>query len=150
MKDDSSYCKSTYKASTVYITNGNLFRECVTKPDKSLVYIWKPNCRGKYCYSLDLLQKYSTDKGMELFVVAEYYDTEKMNLTYKISKPLVGIDTKYYATNLTSKYLSKFIADLTKGQLTPSEQPYNFLFFERGKFISSHVDLEGLETAVDI
>jgi hypothetical protein len=93
---------------------------------------------------------YSTNRDIELFVVAEYYDTQKMDMLYKISKPLVGIDTEYYGTNLTSKYLNKFIADLIEGELTPSEQPHSFLFFERGEFISSHIDLKGLETAAGI
>ena len=73
-----------------------------------------------------------------MFIVAEYYDTEKMEVIYKIERPIYGIDTEYYRTNLTSKYLSKLRRELTN----TSDMNGHFLYFYNGRFIKSFRDIE--------
>ena len=94
-----------------------------------MVFIWRPNCHGKYCLSPEIVQRVCDEKGIELFVVAEYFDNEKISISYDIKRPVFGIDVNYYKCNQTSKYLAKFKFDLT-GKNT-----------ENGEFINSTSEL---------
>lgn len=68
-----------------------------------------------------------------LYVVAEYYDIQLMQINYKLKKPISGIDVEYYNSNKTAKYLSKFIYDLT----AESNLPGRLIYFEEGVFKKS-------------
>ncbi|MBK8487000.1 MAG: hypothetical protein WAU21_04160 [Chitinophagales bacterium] len=125
----------------IYIVNGIALKKCISQSSEALLYIWSPHCKGKYCYSFDLLQEYCTNKKLELFIVAEYYDYDLMNKNYIIDKPIFGIDTKHYHTQFTSQYRSKFIFDLTQ------QNQYfqgNFFYFQEGIFIKSVENLDSL------
>ena len=61
-----------------------------------------------------------------------------MELLYNIEKPIFGIDTKYYKTDLTAKYLSEFIYDLT----SKKEIKGNYIYFKDGNFYNSYESLE--------
>ncbi len=122
----------------VYMINAAQLASCFPKEGNALVYLWRPNCSGKMCYSLNLLQEKCDKENIELFIVAEYYDTEKMEINYKIERPIFGIDTEYYRTNLTSKYLSKFRFELTN----KNDNNGPFLYFYNGRFIKSFKDIE--------
>jgi len=134
-------------SASVLIANGNEINKCLSEYQKSVIYIWTPNCKGRYCYSLNLLQETCNQKGYELFIVAEYFDIYYMSKYYEISHPLIGIDVKYYKTNLTSKYLSKFILDLTNGKYKydiKHDNYCNFLCFENGEFKRAFMPIEDL------
>lgn len=122
---------------SIYLINGIELKACLSQYEKSMVFIWGPNCHGKYCFSPTVVQRVCTEKGMELFIVAEYFDNEKMSIDYDIKRPIFGIDFKYYKTNRTSKYLEKFKADLTGTDTTNGR----ILYFENGKFIKSSSEL---------
>ncbi len=62
----------------VILMNGKELKDCLSKYSKVLVHLWKPNCQGKHCYSLSLLQKFCTENEYEFYVVAEYYDYKKI------------------------------------------------------------------------
>lgn len=121
----------------VYVTNGAALRNCIRKEPKSLIYIWGPHCKSELCLSLDTVQEICDKKNIKLYVVAEYYDSESMRKPYHIEFPVFGIDTRYYHTDLTSKYLSKFIKDTGAIQ----EIGKRYLYFEKGNFVGSYKDI---------
>lgn len=132
--DKTSYCDSTFLDSNlVVLINHSELLECIQRHDNSIVYIWKPNCHGNYCYSPKLIQQKCKEHKITLFLVAEYFDSEKMSFNYHIEKPILGIDTHYYKTNLTSKYLKRFILGLTNQENIHND----FLRFKNGEFIES-------------
>lgn len=142
---DSSILESD--SSIVLLANGKELNDLLQKHEKSVVYIWAPKCKSKYCYSLNLLQETCRQEGVELFIVAEYYDSYYMSKQYAIRHPLIGIDVKYYNTNITSKYLSEFIFDLTKGAFkydVKNNVYCNFLSFNNGKFERAFMSIEDL------
>jgi len=109
--------------------------------NKVLVYKWSPKCRSKFCLSLNLLQNICDELGIELFVVVEYYDLFLMEKSYHIKSPILGINTSYYKSNLTSKYSKRFYNDLTNKKYVSKD--YNRLFyFENGNFIKTIHSIE--------
>jgi hypothetical protein len=123
----------------VYVINGLNLRDCIKTTDKAIVYLWAPKCRSKFCYSLNSLQQKCDMKKILLFIVAEYYDNELMRINYTTTiKPIFGIDVEYYQTNKTSKYLSKFIYDLT----SRSDMSGRLMYFEGGVFKKSFETIE--------
>jgi hypothetical protein len=142
---DSSILKSD--STIVLLANGTELNNCLQKYEKSVVYIWAPKCKSKYCYSLNLLQEICRQQEVELFIVAEYYDSYYMSKQYSISHNLIGIDVKYYRSNITSKYLSEFIFDLTNGayKYDVKNNVYcNFLRFNNGEFVKAFMSIEDL------
>jgi hypothetical protein len=126
---DSSICEiKNTDTPKVYVINGSVLKECLKSRDKAIVYIWSSRCQSELCYSLNLVQQKCDAKGLELFIVAEYYDDELMNFKYRIEHPILGIDTEYYKTNFTSRYLSRFLRDLAG--ITKFEN--RFFYFENG------------------
>ena len=117
----------------IYITDGLKLKECIKNYDNLIIYVWSPKCRSKLCYSLNALQQICDFNHIELIIVSEYYDSELMQVNYEIKKPIFGIDTEYYKTNLTSKYLSKFIFDLTLQQNVNGR----LLHFKKGVFLKA-------------
>lgn len=122
----------------VYILNGKQLKDCLQVVTLSVVYIWSPKCKSEKCIPLELIQQQCTRQKIDLYIVAEYYDNEMMSIDYKLNRPIFGINTKYYSTDLTSKYLSRFTYDLTES----SEIGHKFLFFDKGIFKGSYTDLK--------
>ena len=122
----------------VYVINGINLKECIKTADRAIMYLWAPKCKGKFCYSLNSMQQKCSTKDISLFIVAEYYDSQLMQVNYKIDKPIFGIDVEYYQSNTTSKYLSKFVFDLT----SRDEIIGRIIYFEDGKFVKSFESLE--------
>lgn len=117
----------------ILVINGNRLKECIKTNNKAIVYLWAPKCKSKFCYPLNFLQQTCDTKGTTLYVVAEYYDIQLMQINYKLKKPISGIDVEYYNSNKTAKYLSKFIYDLT----AESNLPGRLIYFEEGVFKKS-------------
>jgi hypothetical protein len=122
----------------ITVINGSMLKECIKTNNKVVVYLWAPRCKSKLCYSLNFLQQKCDMKGVVLYIVAEYYDTQLMQINYKINKPISGIDVKYYNSNKTSKYLPKFIYDLT----SRSDMDGRLMYFEDGVFKKSLKTIE--------
>lgn len=127
----SDFCDvNTNAKATVLMINDIQLKECLNSKEESIIFIWSPNCQGSYCYSLNAIQEKCNLKNIELFVVADYYDYSKMKESYNLAHPILGIDTKYYKTNLTNKYMSKFYLGLTSKEIISGK----FLRFHRGEF----------------
>jgi hypothetical protein len=126
--------------SKVYLVNGTTLKQCIGDKKDVVLYIWKPACQGKLCYSLNALQEKCKATHKALFVVAEYYDGERMAVHYNIERPIFGIDVNYYNTNLTSKYLPKFLYDLTAQKAVTG----SLIYFKDGNFVRSYSSIDSL------
>ena len=111
----------------VYAIDGKNLRCCLEQHEKSLVYLWRPKCSSDLCLSLRAVQEYCDARGIELFVVAEYYDAPSMRLNHPVERPVFGVDCDHYATDLTGKYLKVFFNELL-GEKTNVTARYYFLF----------------------
>ncbi|MFC6269598.1 hypothetical protein [Frigoriflavimonas asaccharolytica] len=140
IKNEGNIC-SLPNCQNVYITNGKQLSNCLKNKEKSLIYIWGPKCTSKICIPLDIVQKICTKKNIKLYIVAEYYDSEMMDKKYNIEYPIFGIDTEYYKTNVTKKYLNSFLNDLS----AEIQVENRYLYFEEGKFVKSYEDLNDFE-----
>jgi hypothetical protein len=124
----------------VYLTTASFLQSCLKDQQEAVVFIWQPNCHGSHCYSIRRLQELCREKHIDFYVVAEYYDNAKMSLDYGLERPIYGIDTKHYHTDLTSKYISRFLTEL----IGTAERKGNFLRFRQGVFAESFQSIEGL------
>ncbi len=125
--------QSNFDSPKIVIIDGLTLKDCLKKYKNAVVYIWKPKCRSKFCYSLNLLQQKCISQKLTLIVVAEYYDATIMSIHYNLEKPIFGIDTEYYKTNLTHKYLSLFLQDITNQKNISGR----ILKFSNGEFINA-------------
>lgn len=126
----------------IVIVDGIELKKCISDLSNVLVYIWRPNCKSSSCIELELLQSFCDKYTIELFIVAEYYDYNKMNKAYIIKRPIFGIDTYYYKTDFTKKYLTGFLRDLIHRDFTYKES--QFYYFENAYFIKEMSQLEEL------
>lgn len=109
--DDDDLCNYLINNDRVIITNGKKLEKCVTS-ENTLIYLWGPNCTSKICYPLSSIEYLAFQNSLQLYIIAEYYDSEKMSYDYGVASPIIGIDTKYYQTSKTDDYLEKFLTDM--------------------------------------
>ncbi|GAB5558200.1 MAG: hypothetical protein SchgKO_24130 [Schleiferiaceae bacterium] len=129
----------------VVIANGKELRSILAPNRTSVVYLWSPRCKSDLCYSIRAIEKLAKEKDFDLYVVAEYYDAEKMKEVHPQHHPILGIDVKYYHTDYTSKYLRLFLDDLTLDQFEKQRNAkINFLVFEGNQYVKNIVSLEEL------
>jgi hypothetical protein len=135
---DSAVCYSKENSSKeiIYITNGTILKKCIRKNKKTLIYVWSPNCKSKYCIPLEIIQQKCNENNIELFVVAEYYDTIKMNYNYDLKNNIFSIDVNHYKSNMVSKYMNLFFLDLSK-EIVYNDTNNRFFIFDEGVFIKS-------------
>ena len=112
VKSNEDICFQSYKPAKVFIVNGKELLSCLSRNEKSLVHIWKPNCSSDLCIPLSNVEAIADDINATLYIVAEYYDEAKMKIDYKINNPILGIDCKYYKSSFTKKYLGDFLQGL--------------------------------------
>lgn len=124
----------------IYSISGIQLQNCILKKEKTLVYIWSPNCNSEKCYSMELLQSYCEKNGFSFFVISEYYDMDKMKVEMLKLKqyPMFSINERYYKTRYCNKYFKLFIKDLLTNQIFEEDDIYSNIFiFENGKFQST-------------
>ena len=140
-KADENICSYTNNdVHKVLITNGKVVKSCMSDQDRSIVYNWGVKCKSEICYPLQAVQAACAEKNMPVYIVAEYYDGPMMSKAYTLERPILGIDVKYYKTNFTSKYTSKFYKDLGVGDANIKR----FCYFERGIFIKSYNSIDSI------
>ena len=141
----SNLCNLTSSDSIiVYKINGNELKKCLKAESKSLVYFWNPNCSAPVCVPPNYAQEYSNYNNLNLFIVAIYYEYNKMTVNYELVRPIFGVDTEYYSTNLTKRYLKKFREDLLEREWIEEEYP-RFLLFQSDSLIASSESIETLK-----
>lgn len=140
---DSTMTKSD--PGVVVIANGKELRSILAPNRTSVVYLWSPRCKSDLCYSIRAIEELVKERDFDLYVVAEYYDAEKMKEVHPQHHPILGIDVKYYHTDYTSKYLRLFLEDLTLDQFEKQRnEKINFLVFEGYQYVKNIVSLEEL------
>ena len=141
---DSICSKTSKKVKSIYIVNGNTLKRCLQREEKSIVYVWGPNCKSKICYPLELIQSFCEKEGYSLYILAEYYDVKQMKLNHELDRNILAVDTEFYRTNLTVKYLNRFFKDVDQN-LNYDDTMNRYLLFERDVFksdLNSVYDLE--------
>ena len=119
----------------VYITNGRQLKECLKDYENAVVFIWAPKCSGAACYNLTALQRFCDANGIELFVMAEYYDSKEMLSPFVLEHPIFAPDIDYYHTSITSKYIQKLVAELG----VSDGYTNRLLCFNKGTYVKSVV-----------
>ena len=126
----------------MYVINGKRLRNCLSDEKLTLVYIWGPKCTSSVCIPLNIIQEECNRNNIELHIVAEYYDNRLMQINYDIKRPILGIDIDYYKRNLTSKYLSRFLNELSNTVADNSDNRY--ILYKNGNFSASFHSIENL------
>lgn len=145
--DDCSPHSLDYTPQSVLILNGETLRECMSE-EKTLIHTWKPNCSAKACFPLEIIQDVCDDLNIKLYIVAEYYDVDKMIMNYNIEHKLMAIDNGYYRTVFVDSQLKKFFSDLTKVK-DFKDIRNNYFLFENREFIGSYNDLDTLAEIIE-
>jgi hypothetical protein len=130
--------------STIVLITGLELNKLLKTVKNAVVYMWSPNCKSRFCPSLDILQRKCNEKQIELFVVAETFDINMLEQKHKTVKTLYGINTQYYKTNFTAWYRPRFIKDMQEA--AEKDKTFNRLFyFKNGLFIKSVHEIENLQ-----
>lgn len=124
----------------VIVVNGKDIKACMQSYENAVLYIMAPKCHGIYCYSPTVLQRKCNERGIELFIVSEYYDGETMTRDYTLNRQIFGIDIDYYHASLVDAYIPKFIEDITDIK----ERNIKFIQFKDGHFKRMFKDLKDL------
>ena len=126
----------------IYAITGKQLRLCLTKNDTSIVYFWGPNCSSKSCISIAACQNYCTSKNYNLYVVADYYDIQKMQNQNVSNFPMLIANEQYYNKKYANSLNKRFTDDLLNGVNLNKEEQYNrFLYFKGDKLIKSKSDM---------
>ena len=128
----------------IILINGSNLKSYLSINKNTIVYIWGPNCHSDICIPLQIIEQKCLEKGYNLFVVAEYYDLEKMQYHYNLANNIFGIDVEYYKTNLTTKYLDLFFNDIDS-KMVYSKISDKFLEFKNGEFVRSYENINQLK-----
>jgi hypothetical protein len=116
------------RADKIIISNGRELLHKIELNNRTLVYLWSPYCKSKFCLDLNILQQLCNSKQIELIVVAEYYDCHKMTQPYSLIHNIYAINTKYYKTNITNRYVKNFLKDIGVPKQVLDENGRYFLF----------------------
>jgi hypothetical protein len=138
---DSSICMLNQNGK-VYAVTGRQLSECLKKNNKSIIYRWGPNCSSKECILISACQDFCNSGNYNLYVVADYYDLDKMEVQNVSDFPILVANHKYYGKNYANKLNKYFIKDLLMGATIDKGDKYKrFMFFEGDKLIKCKSNL---------
>jgi hypothetical protein len=132
------------KEGKIYAVTGTQLRKCIETKDSVMIYKWVPHCKSEFCYSLSYVQKYCDSNNLLLFVVMDYYASNRMFIEMEnISQPLFSINERYYKKRIRSGYSKRFMRDLLNDKKLFKEIWWQTSFiFNNGKLISSRINME--------
>lgn len=120
----------------IYAVEAQSLLRALRDHDTTMVYMWGPRCHSSNCASLQSVQSICDKKGYRLYVVAQYYDMEQINLQPLIEKPLLTVDHRFYKSNYCDKYTRLFTDDLRQGKQLPDSLKYaRYYLFGKGHFV---------------
>ncbi len=126
----------------IYAINGKQLKDCISKSDTSVVYIWGPRCHGSACISILSCQKYCSENNYDLFVVADYYDMEMMEIQNHSKSPIFIANHQYYNKRYCQKLTQLFLKELVGPDFEGQENELGrFLLFDKGEFVNGKQDL---------
>jgi len=106
--------------------------------DTTLVYLWGPRCHSQECASLQSVQAICNQRNYRLYVVAEYYDIEQINLQPRLSNPILAINCRFYQTEYCDKYVRLFSGELRQGiQLADHARYGRYYLFKGNRFVKA-------------
>lgn len=141
MEDDACPLRSN-EFELVYRISGPQLKNCLENETWALVYFWQPNCSSSVCISPTIAQSISDRNQIALYVVAEYYDVPKMSYPYTTKRPLFGMNTKHYGTDLQRNYIKLFYKDITGLKYSPESG--SFFLFRQGDYQGSYRTIDSL------
>lgn len=143
MEDDACPLRSN-ESEPIYLITGLQLKKCLDNEDWALVYFWQPNCSSSVCISPTIAQSISDRNKIALYVVAEYYDVPKMSYPFTTKRPLFGMNTKHYGTDLQRNYIKLFYMDITGLKYSPESA--SFFLFRQGDYQGSYRTIDSLIT----
>lgn len=144
-KNSPPLCTATYQEKRpLQIIVAQDLKNCLKDNSKAIVYKWSTRCKGDACYLPDVLQAWCTEQEIDLYVIAEFYDHAYIKRPYKLEKPILAIDHKYYKTPWVAGYSRKFYKELIGRKQNKKIEGGRLLFFEHGEFKGYHYYLKDL------
>lgn len=116
---------------------GLQLQEELIKNSKSLVFIWVPHCKGKWCLSLDYYKKYAIQHDCKLYIVADAYEMKEIQLNSTAISRIYFINTDYYNSNYRLKYRKAFVRELTSGSFIADSVLYANHFYFSGNALNN-------------
>jgi hypothetical protein len=120
----------------IHMISTEQLRSCLKRNEKSLIYQWSPNCHSDVCILISACQDYCNQNGLELYVIAEYYDWDKMQGQNVAKRPIFTLEHNYYKTDYVLKYNRLFLQDLAPNNPLVGKKEYGrFLFFKKDMLV---------------
>ena len=126
----------------IYAINAHQMKELLKTNEKAIIYQWSPHCSSENCTSLGLTQSYCDEKGIELYVVVDYY-ADAFSQIESIKNPLLSISERYYNTELTQELSELFYKELL-GEKYDKKNYHRFYYFENGEFVRTYDSVNNL------
>ena len=130
------------KDNKVYAITGEQLRKCIETRENVMVYSYTPYCTRETCYPLSQYQKYCDSRGIDLFVVANCYDSIIFSEQESLTLPLFSINNKFYKKRFRHKYSELFTRDFLINEDNIDELLWkNQLIFNYGKLVEHSVKI---------
>ncbi len=126
----------------IYAISGNQLKDCLAKNDTSLLYRWGPNCSSSNCNLIEACQEFCDQNNYQLYVLADYYDMEKMEAQNKSDFPILIANHRIYRKNFSNKINRLFLNDVFDLESLEKEEKYaRFHFFKGEEWIGARHNL---------
>jgi hypothetical protein len=127
----------------IYAINAHQMKELLKTNEKAVIYQWSPHCSSENCTSLGLTQSYCDEKGIELYVVIDYY-ADAFSQIESIRNPLLSISERHYNTELAQELREIFYKELL-GDKYDKKNYSRFYYFENGEFLKTYNSINNLQ-----
>ena len=130
----------------LYAVTAQSLLRALPADNTTLVYLWSPHCRGRYCASLQSVEADCHRNGYEFQAVAAYYaDLVQIKLQAPLQHPLLAINHRYYRSDYCRKYARLFQAALRLDRPLPdSLQHAQYYVFHGRTFVRALNALPGV------
>lgn len=126
----------------LYLMTGEQLRDCMKEDSVSILYLWSFGCSSPDCVSPELVQSFSDRYNAELYVLSLRYKVAYLSSNISIELPLFAINTRYYATEIESRYQKLFFRDLLARK---TDRPQGLYYvFRHGQFDQAFHSLDEL------
>lgn len=91
---------------------------------------------SKFCYSLQTIYEACKNEGIAFYPISNFYVNDVMEANLNADFPVLAPNTKYYQSNLVSKYLKRFYGKLS---IDLYAKPYkgNLYYYKDGKLVKN-------------
>lgn len=130
-------------AEIIVAIKGDQLLKCISVNEgKTIVYFWSPNCVSDVCIPLTSCQDYCHENGFDLYIVADYYDIDKIDAQNTVDHPIFIANHILYKKKYAQGLKKRFQSDLLKGQKPDKSISFHrFWVFEKDSLIATKRDL---------